>query len=142
MQDNFQDAQLIIDEVNQFSNNKLKLKNELFIIINSAIKNNQKEQLSDLAFTSKYVKGLMRVLLTAQNNPEVKNFEQIQNDLSTNIQKSIELIKDILINESDEIKNEFQNKFFEVNNVSFENFNLLLSDLEWLKMYLNYLKRK
>lgn len=142
MQNNIQNAQLIIEEVEQFSNNKLKLKNDLFVIVNSALKNNLNEKLNDLAFTSKYVKGLMRVLFSAQNNPEVKNIEQIQSDLSNNIQKTIEMIKDILIYESSEIKYEFQKKYFNLNSESLGNLNFLLSDLEWLKMYFNDLKRR
>ncbi|GAB6282394.1 MAG: hypothetical protein STSR0008_11390 [Ignavibacterium sp.] len=141
MQNEFQNAQLMIEEVEQFSNNKLKLKNDLFVIVNSAIKNNLNEKLNDLAFTSKYVKGLMRVLFSGQNNPEVKNIEQIQSDLSNNIQKTIEMIKNILIYESSEVQEEFQKKFFNMNSESFGNLDLLLSDLEWLKMYLNDLKR-
>lgn len=142
MQNDFQNAQLIIEEVEQFSNHKLKLKNDLFVILNSAIKNNLNEKLNDLAFTSKYVKGLMRVLFSAQNNPEVKNIEQIQSDLSSNIQRTIEMIKDILTNESSEVQDEFQKKYFDLNSDSFENLDLLLSDLEWLKMYFNDLKRR
>jgi len=84
----------------------------------------------------------MRVLFSAQNNPEVKNIEQIQSDLSSNIQRTIEMIKDILTNESSEVQDEFQKKYFDLNSDSFENLDLLLSDLEWLKMYFNDLKRR
>jgi len=52
-----------------------------------------------------------------------------------------ENLKVLLSHESTEVKTKFEEKYFSLTAESFANFQNLLHDLEWVKIYQNYLKR-
>ena len=131
-----------IEEVEKFSRSKLNKKAELLRICEEAVKNNKEIILEDLAFTAKYLRGLMRVMQKGMENPEVKSLEHVKKDFSSNIKKVKEQIKEIILNSEDSLKNHFEENYFVMTQDGLQNLNELLSDLEWTKKYLNEEKRK
>ena len=135
-------ASQFVDEVEKFSHSKLKRKIELLRIYEEALKFNNEKEFEDLAFTAKYVQGLLRVVKTGTVNSEVQNIEQIKKDFSDNMNKTVDQIRKIIAGAGDDLKQHFEKTYFELTQDSFINFTELLSDLEWAKMYLNEIKRR
>ena len=131
-----------VDDVEKFSHSKLKRKIELLRIYEEALKFNNEKEFEDLAFTAKYVLGLLRVVKSGTVNPDVQNIEQIKKDFSDNMKKSVDQIRKIIIFAGDDIKQHFESTYFELTQESFINMNELLADLEWAKMHLNEIKRR
>lgn len=142
MNDNSILAAQFVDEVEKFSRSKLNRKIELLRIYEEALKLNEEKEFEQLAFTAKYLCGLLRVVKTGQLNPEVKNIERVKKDFSDNMDKVIELIRKIIAGVDEELKEHFETTFFKLSQESLINLNELLLDLEWVKMYLNEIKRR
>lgn len=133
---------MLVKEVDEFSGYKLKKRPDLQIIFEETLNKGKEKLLEDLVFTSKYVQGLIRVLKEGGINPEVKNTESIQNDLSENMKKAVGQIKEAVSLADGNTQQYFQRTYFELSQQGFMNLNDLLSDLEWTKKYINELKRK
>lgn len=130
-----------LNSAEEFTNSIIIHKDDLLIIIDESTKNSKTDLFEELCFTGKYVNGLIRIIKSGGSNPEVKNLDQIKKDLSDNMEKVISCLKEITLDSSLEIKNKFEQKYFNLNAESFKNLNELVSDLDSLKKYLNYLKR-
>jgi hypothetical protein len=131
-----------INEVEKFSKTTLNKKAELLRIYEESLKAGKEKIFEDLTFTSKYLRGLMRVLQNGTNNPEVPSLEKIKADFSANIKKVTEQLRDIISNADEELKKYFTDNYFEMSQQGLTNLNELLADLEWTKMYLNDQKRQ
>ena len=82
----------LVEEINVFSEQKLKRKNDLKILLEMSFKNEKSVLLENLSFTAKYIRGLERVLKKGSMNPEISNIEQIKQDYTNNIKKLIDQI--------------------------------------------------
>jgi len=132
---------LFCDEVEEFSNMKLLVKADLQILASAAVHSLQQELFFSIAFSAKYVQGLIRVLQQAGTNPEIKNLDQIKKDLTENMEQITANLKILLANESTEVKREFEEKYLSLSSDAFAKLLNLLNDLEWVKIYQNHLKR-
>jgi len=131
-----------LDEINNFSGQKLKKKNDLRIVIEICYDNDNLVLLENLSFTAKYIRGLERVLKKGNMNQEISNLEQIKQDYINNINKSVEQLKEIVNFAASEVKNYFEETYFKLTQDGFKNLSELHEDLEWTKMYFNQLKRQ
>ena len=131
-----------VNEVEKFSKASLNKKVELLRIYEESIRINKEKEFEDLAFTAKYLRGLMRVLQSGTNNPEITSMENIKSDFSSNIKKVKEQIKEIIKNSDKQLKKHFNDNFFKMSQEGLINLNELLADLEWTKKYLNHQKRQ
>jgi hypothetical protein len=131
-----------IEEVEKFSNSKLNKKIEVIRLYEEALASNKIKEFEDLAFTAKYLRGLLRVLKEGQNIPEVGSLDKIKADFSSNMKKATGTISAILLSSESSVKKYFDESFIGMSQNSLVNMNELLQDLEWVKMYLNDSKRK
>jgi len=132
----------LLDKVEETADILLKRKNDLQIILDECLNNNLEEDFKELAFTGKYIEGLKRVLKKGGDFQEIENLDYVKKDLGENMEKTIEQIRAILQNVSDEIKTHFEESYLKLSATSFQNLNELIADLEQVKKYLNYQKRK
>jgi len=129
-------------DVEDFSGKLLNKKSELSIIL-EACNNDQKiEDFENLSFTGKYVNGLFSVLKNSVKIPEVENVDHIKKDLSENMEKVISQLKEITFNMDEKHKKFFEENYFQLSQSSIQNLQKLVEDLDIIKKYLNYLKRK
>ncbi len=112
--------------------------NKLIII---AVTKQKAEEFEKLTFTAKYICGMMRVVKNSASIPEVSSIDNIKNDLSENIKKGIEQLKDIITTSSNSEKDYFDKTYFMLTADNFSNLTQLFSDLESVKKYINHLKR-
>lgn len=129
------------DEVEKLSDMKLLVKDDLQKLTSAAVSSLQQELFFSIAFSAKYIHGLLRVIQQGVTNPAIKNLTQIKIDLAENMEQITANLKILLANESTEVTNEFEKNYFSLTAESFANFRKLLNDLEWVKIYHNHLKR-
>ena len=132
----------LVEEINVFSEQKLKRKNDLKILLEMSFKNEKSALLENLSFTAKYIRGLERVLKKGSMNPEISNIEQIKQDYTNNIKKLIDQIKELISFADTEVNSYFEEKYFKLTQEGFQSLSELLEDLEWTKMYFNRQKRR
>lgn len=137
----FKNSRELLKRVDEFSNFKLKRRDDLQIIFTEGVKEENNRLFEDLVFTAKYVQGLMKVMKMGQENSEVKSLEHVKIDLAKNMEKVVNQIREILSGSSQSDKDYIEDTFLQMNPDAFKNLNELLSDLDWTKKYLNDLKR-
>ncbi|MDP3149530.1 MAG: hypothetical protein Q8N83_10425 [Ignavibacteria bacterium] len=135
------DADSFCHEVERFSQHQLLVKSDLQTLVSSAINSLNEELFFSIAFTAKYVQGLLRVIQQAGTNPEIKNLRQIKNDLTENMEKITADLNTLLADSAKEVREKFKEKYLALTAESFANLRMLLNDLEWVKIYQNQLKR-
>lgn len=132
----------LFDETENYSNSLLTQKEDLIFLYKECINNECIEKFEELCFTGKYVNGLLKVIEAGISNPEVKSLDHIKQDLSINMKKVISHLKEITLNSSEDFKNILIDKYSSLNVDSIKNLTALVSDLDRVKRYLNYLKRE
>ena len=130
-----------VESIEAFSDYKLKRKVELLRLYEEVQKNNDFRLFEDMVFNAKYIMGLLRVVKSSANIPEIHNIEQIKKDFSDNMEKIVEQLKTITRNSTVEMKEHFEDTYLKLSQEGFLNLSELLSDLEQVKKYLNEKKR-
>ena len=138
---NLDDENFLV-KVEEFTSNQIQRKDDIKKIIDVVFANGNEDQFESLTFTAKYICGMMRVLKSAPGIPEVNSVDHVKNDLNENMKKGIEQLKEIM-SLSDESDQEYFNRtYFTLTPQNFTNLTQLFSDLELVKKYINYTKRK
>ena len=138
---NLDDENFLV-KVEEFTSNQIQRKDDIKKIIDVVSTHRNEDQFESLTFTAKYICGMMRVLKSAPGIPEVNSVDHVKNDLNENMKKGIEQLKEIM-SLSDESDQEYFNRtYFTLTTQNFANLTQLFSDLELVKKYINYTKRK
>jgi hypothetical protein len=127
-------------ETEKFTNHRLNKKDDVQQLISIVTDLRREEVFDELIFTSKYLKGLLRVVNKAPGIPEVESIEHVKADISENMKKVIDQLRNILSGSEASTRNFFEENYLSLNQNSLGNLNLLLADLEAIKKYLNHLK--
>ena len=135
-------AEHLTNDIEAYSNNKLESRANLQKILEIFFTKAEEGLLDEIIFTAKHIKGLVIVLKEASTKSEIQNIEQIKSDLSANIEKFREQIKNLISNESEEEKKFYEKNFLSFDEESFKNMQNLWSDLAWTKLFLNELRRR
>ncbi len=130
-----------LENVESFTERKLHHKSFIQKLIDETNKYHLIDKFEELAFTGKYVNGLMRAIKIGQANPDVTNLKEIKEDLIKNMEKVIALIKEITVAVDSETYNEINVRYFDLSKNQFNNLVQLVDDLDQVKKYLNHLKR-
>ena len=131
-----------LDDVEKFSGKSLNKKDDLADIIEVYKSAKKFEDFENLSFTGKYVNGLFRVLENSTKIPEVENVDHIKKDLSENMEKVISQLKEITSYMNAKNKMLIEENYLKLSQSSLQNLRLLVEDLDIVKKYLNFLKRK
>lgn len=131
-----------LDQVEKFVEKKLHRKKDLYLIIEKHFQNKGIDEFEDFTFTGKYVNGLFRVLQSSGKVTDFQNLDQVKKDLNDNVEKVTSRLREItlILNEND--KAMIDRNYLELTKESFQNIRQLAEDLDHIKKYLNYLKRK
>ena len=129
------------DGLVNFSRGKIQNEDDIKRLIELALKEEKLNDLEEIAFSAKFTKGLLRIIHNRENTIENEYFEKIKKEYSENIQKVKIGLEELINHGSDFIKNIFNEKYFLLTHESLANLNNLCGDLEWVKMYLNDIKR-
>ena len=130
-----------IEAIQKFSGFKLKRTDDLKSLLEICTASENQNLFEELIFTAKYAAGLKRVLTEAPMNPEVKGIESLQSDYTENLKKLINQLKELILNTDESFSSRFAETYLELTQLSLQNLNELISDLDWTKMYFNAAKR-
>ena len=131
----------LLKAVDKFSQQKIKNRDALHLLFDICIAKDKLQLLEELSFTSKYLNGLARVLMTAAGNSDYQNIDNIKKDYSDNILKATDQLKNIVALIDEQTQKKFRVEFLDLNSEAFAKLRTLFEDLEWTKKYLNALKR-
>jgi hypothetical protein len=131
-----------LDDVEKFSGKSLNKKDDLADIIEAFKSSKKFEDFENLSFTGKYVNGLFKVLANSTKIPEVENVDHIKKDLSENMEKVISELKEITLTMNEKNKMFIEENYLKLSQDSLQNLKQLVEDLDSIKKYLNFLKRK
>ncbi|MSP64858.1 MAG: hypothetical protein EXR24_01235 [Ignavibacteria bacterium] len=120
-----------INEVNIFSKNRLQKIEDLEILTELSEKDNNQNVFNDIIFISKFMTNaltIMKRIGVAGDGYDklITEYNKGMNDVKTNIEL-------IIKNLDSEIKERFNNNYFQITQESMSNFVILLSDLTWVK---------
>ena len=132
----------LINETEEFLKRSLKKKDDLRIILNSFMQKNKFEDFKKFTFDGKYLNGLFRVLKESPNLSEVKSVDHIKKDISETIEKMISKISEVADSLNENEKAALKKNYLELSQDSLKNLQTLSEDLDDIKKYLNYIKRK
>jgi hypothetical protein len=131
-----------LDDVEKFSGKSLNKKDDLADIIEAYKSSKKFEDFEILSFTGKYVNGLFKVLENSTKIPEVENVDHIKKDLSENMEKVFSQLKEITSYMNAKNKMLIEENYLKLSQSSLQNLKQLVEDLDFIKKYLNFLKRK
>ncbi len=131
----------LLKAVDKFSQQKIKNRDSLYLLFDICIVKDKLQLLEELSFTSKYLNGLARVLISASGNSDYPNIESIKKDYSENILKATDQLKKIIMLLDEQAQKIFTIEFLDLTPEAFAKLRTLFEDLEWTKKYLNALKR-
>ena len=131
-----------LDEVEQFADKKLLKKNDITILLENYFKNRNIKEFEDFVFVGKYINGLFNVLQSANSISDFQNLEQVKKDLNDNLEKITSLLKEISLSANDQQRTTIKNDYLNTTTKSFHNIKQLVEDLDLIKKYINFLKRK
>jgi len=137
-----ENARVLTEEIDKFSGNHLKRKNDLLTLINLGYTGDRENLIDELSFTSKYIQGLFRVLQQSSSIPDVQNIDLIKRDISVNLGKVKDKIEQLIMESDEKTRQYFRENYLRMAQDSLVNLFELMNDLEWTKKYLNHLKRE
>lgn len=132
----------IIIEIEKLSNGGLHQKDDLTNLISTAINEELVAELEELAFHSKYLIGLTKVLQKNDVNVNEEYFEKLKSEFQSGYDSVRKNLTVIINRSSNFIRQIFEEKYLQLTHSCLTNLNQLCADLSLLKLYLNDLKTK
>ncbi len=130
----------ILLKVSELAENRLQRREDLELLIDTAIKQNKISLLKELSFQAKFSDGLLRVIQKKENTVDEAYFIKAAEEYKNSIEKVRTVLEDLLSNASEFIKSVLMGKYLQLTQVSLVNLNSLCSDLSYLKLFFNDLK--
>lgn len=141
----------IVEELYEYSGNKLKNIPEISILIELADKSEKAKLFYDIQFTAKYLNGLGKILQSnvslatqkkpgTNGNPEPNAEEaraKVMAEYKTNMLKFTGYLKDLLIDADEETRQTIEEKYLTLSRTAMVDLTTLVYDLSWLKRYYN-----
>lgn len=130
----------ILLKVSELAENRLQRREDLELLIDTAIKQNKISLLKELSFQAKFSDGLLRVVQKKENTVDEAYFIKAVEEYKNSIEKVRAVLEELLSNASEFIKSVLTEKYLRLSQVSLANLNSLCSDLNYLKLFFNDLK--
>ena len=127
--------------VEDISRGKLNGKEDLFRIIELALSSEKMPLLEELSFQAKYTQGLVSIIRKNNDKIDEEYFNKVESEFIESIEKVKKQIEEIMLDASDFLKTIFYEKYFQMTQQGISNLNDLCSDLYFLKLYFNDVRR-
>ncbi len=130
----------ILQRVNELAENRLQRREDLELLIDTAIKQNKISLLKELSFHAKFSDGLLRVVQKKESTVDEAYFLKATEEYKNSIEKVRTVLEELLINASEFFNSVLTEKYLQLSQVSLANLNSLCSDLSYLKLFFNDLR--
>lgn len=127
------DTHRFIEELQDHFSRKLAYPREVGFLMEQALVRNMEDVFRDAIFQAKFVTKTREVM--NRIGREGDGFDKLSSEFQSSIEKSSALLKTIVKESSEEIKQPFIKEFFGLDQESFGNFLKLLEDLSWVKNF-------
>ena len=131
----------IFEEVLKLSGGTLNNPDDLKLIIGSALNQNKLETLESLSFHAKFSDGILSVIRKKNTAVPQEYFSKAEEEFKNNLFKVRGCLEEILTNESEFIKSILTEKYLHLSQSGLENLSRLCSDLSYLKLFFNDIKK-
>lgn len=132
----------ILIKVTELAENHLQQRDDLKLLIDTAIKQDKIQLLEELSFHAKFSDGLLRVIQRKDSTIDEEYFLKVVAEFKCSVEKVILVLNELLSGASGFIKSILTEKYLQLSQVSLANLNSLCSDLSFLKLFFNDLKSK
>ncbi len=123
-----------IKELEAFSNRRLIYRDEVGQLVELARSTNRPQILEDAVFLSKFITKAADVM--KRIGPAGDGYDKMAREFSDSVEKANALIKTLVKDSADEVKNHFKRKFFGLDQVGLTEFLNLIRDLAWIKNWM------
>ncbi len=134
---NSSDSSKLVQEIRSPSGKSINHLYEISNLIDTVKLNGKEKDFNDLIFTGKYVNGLKMVLSERIVVNKDDYMEKIFKEFNMNLQKVVNILKDIISFSDNDTRAFFDEKYFQLNQQSMVNTLSLVEDLAICKEYLN-----
>jgi hypothetical protein len=125
------EASSLVETIQNFSQNKLRRSADLAVLIDQAYKKKKEEPLSELSFLAKFIWNTFTVMKRIGKGSE--GYDKLSFQFNENIEKASTLLRLIMKESPDDIKQRFVTTYFAKTAEGFQSLLDLLHDLSWLK---------
>lgn len=132
----------IIIKVAELAGNNLSQREDLKLLIDTAINWNKIFLLEELSFHAKFSNGLLRVIQRKDNTIDDEYFQKAVDEFQSSIEKVTAILNELLDSATEFIKSILTEKYLLQSQTSLSNLNSLCSDLSFLKLFFNDLKAR
>lgn len=136
------DTQKILSVIEELYKGKINYPDDIGRLIELSIQNGKMDILEGLSFQARYAQGLLKIVQNRDNKIEDEYFSKVQREFAEAIGKIKSSIEIIISDSSGFIYQIFNEKYLQMTQDALSNLNKLCSDLGFVKLYLNDLKRK
>ncbi|MFH1196020.1 MAG: hypothetical protein V1720_09920 [bacterium] len=128
-------------DVQNQTGKKIKNSDDISRLIEIIFNEKKESLLETLAFNSKYLQGLLKVVQTRDENISPDYFRKVTNEYSEYLQKIKNDLEYILATATEFYRVIFREKYFALSKESLQNLTDLCSDFALIKLFLNEKKR-
>ena len=122
-----------IDAVEQFARRKFRFREEIALLVEVSQNDNSKRLLDELAFHAKFVSHSYNILKRVGfDSDETK---KLSSEFRTELEKSSNLLRRILLEAPQDMRDQFLPRFLSISNESMKAFLDFLHELSWIKNY-------
>jgi len=122
-----------IDDLQRHFNRTLTFPTEIGVLIEEANLRGMGEVFRDVMFQAKFATRTREIMQRIGRDAE--GFDKLSTEFQNSVEKTSALLRTIVKESSEEIKEHFVKDFFGLDQSSFGNFINLLGDLNWVKNY-------
>lgn len=126
-----QDIHGFIEKVDAFSKNRLRNKEDLSILLQISRDDGKEQVFDDLTFHAKYIYRLFGIL--KRTSPDAEAYPKLSAEFTDGVEKVNTLMRTLVKEAPDDIKQQFKSKYFSMTHASMENVMSISYDLSWIK---------
>jgi hypothetical protein len=131
-----------LEHTESLTDKKIKNFDDVSRLLEIIFKDGLENILETLAFNSKYLHGLFKIVQTNDENISPDYFGKVTKEYSEYTQKVKDNLELILAGATDFYREIFREKYFTLTRESLENLNDLCNDFAQIKLFLNEKKRE
>ena len=127
----------ILNKLDELSDGKLKFRDDIEKLVDTAIADNKMKLLEEISFTAKFIQGLLSIIQKKDDNIDPAYFEKAVGEYTEAVSGIKNQLEELISANSEFYKSIFSEKFFSMTQVSLQNLNNLCADLSYLKLFFN-----
>lgn len=123
----------LLDNVERFAQRKFQFRSQVSALIEIARARQQEKVLEDIIFLAKFLRNAHALI--QRIGPAGEGYPKLSTEFQESLEKFSTLLKTIVKESPEDVKNSFRQLFFSLSRQSLENLIQFSADLSWIKNY-------